>query len=206
MKNNDFNFCSTQQYWRISVLVWSLFLFLNMPVMNAQSRLSVELRGGANFATKELSDATLKTGFGFEGTAAFRFMPHLSAYAGWGWNQFSADQSFAGTDMQFEETGYTFGLRFLHPFGESKLHYLVEGGGIANHIEIENKDGDIIADSGHGLGWQIGAGLGIPLGDHFRITPSIRYRSLSRDIEINEVKTAADLNYISAGVGFAWLF
>ncbi len=47
---------------------------------------------------------------------------------------------------------------------------------------------------------------GIPLGDHFRITPSIRYRSLSRDIEINEVKTAADLNYISAGVGFAWLF
>jgi hypothetical protein len=46
---------------------------------------------------------------------------------------------------------------------------------------------------------------GIPLGDHFRITPSIRYRSLSRDIEINEVKTAADLNYISAGVGFAWL-
>lgn len=206
MKNDDFNFCSTQQYWPMRVLAWGLFLLLNMPFISAQSRWSVELRGGANFATKDLSDATLNTGFGFEGTAAFRFMPHLSAYGGWGWNQFSADKSFAGADIQFEETGYTFGLRFLHPFGASKLHYLVEGGGVANHIEIENKDGDIIADTGHGLGWQIGAGLGIPLSDRFRITPSIRYRSLSREFEINEVKTAVDLNYLSAGLGFAWLF
>ena len=106
----------------MSVLAMGILLLVNIQVMSAQSRWSVELRGGADFATQDLGDASLKTGFGFEGTAAYRFMPHLSGYAGWGWNQFSADRSFAGTDMQFEETGYTFGLRFLHPIGASKLH------------------------------------------------------------------------------------
>lgn len=204
MKNWNFDFCTTRPYWLMPLL--GLFLLLNIQVMSAQNRWSVELRGGANFATRDLGDASLGTGFGFEGTAAYRFMPHVSVYAGWGWNQFSADQSFAGTDMQFEETGYTFGLRLLHPFGQSKLQYLVEGGGIFNHIEVENKAGDIIADSKHGLGWQLGAGLGIPLGNRFQITPSVRYRSLSRDLEINEVKTTVDLNYLSVGLGFALTF
>jgi hypothetical protein len=97
-------------------------------------------------------------------------------------------------------------LRFLHPFGQSKLHYLIEGGGIYSHVEVENKAGDIIADSGHGLGRQVGAGLDISLGDRFQITPSVRYRSLSRDLEINELKTAVDLNYLSLGLDFARTF
>ncbi|WP_148270515.1 outer membrane protein [Haliscomenobacter hydrossis] len=101
---------------------------------------------------------------------------------------------------------FSFRAHLLHPIGESKLHYLLEGGGIANHIEIENKEGDIINDSGHGLGWQVGAGLGVSLSDRFRITPSIRYRTLSRDFDITKVKTEVDLNYLSVGLGFNWLF
>jgi hypothetical protein len=173
---------------------------------NGQDKLSVELRPGFNFATKDISDADLQIGFGFEGTIAYKIMPHLAAYTGWSWNHFGADKSFAGTDVCFEETGYSFGLKFIHPIGQYDINYFISAGGTYNHIEIENKDGDIIIDSGHGFGWQTEAGLLIPLSEKFSLLPSVRYRSLSRDVEIEKVNTSLQLDYISVGVGLSWSF
>lgn len=172
----------------------------------AQDKWNLELRPGVNYATKDISDADLKVGFGSELTIAYNFMPHLAAYAGWSYNNFGVDQSFAGTDASFEETGYTFGLQFIHPIGESDIKYLVRAGGTYNHIEIENNDGGITFDSGHGLGWQAEAGLSIPLSEKFSLLPGVRYRSLSRDIEIENVSTSVQLNYFSVGVGLSWSF
>jgi len=190
----------------LTVTIITLILLLTTANINAQNYWSVELRNGASFATKDLGDANPGTGFGFEGTIAYRFMPHLAVYAGWGWNKFSADNSFAGANMDFEETGYTFGFQFIHPIGESNISYLVRLGGIANHIEIENPDGKIISDSGHGLGWQAGAGIVIPVFDRLNLLPSVRYRSLSRDIQIGNTVTSVDQNYVSVGVGLSWSF
>ncbi len=81
----------------------------------AQDRWSFEFRPGVNFPTKELGDAELNTGFGLEGTFAYRFMPNVGVYGGWSWNRFSSDNSFAGTDIDFEETGYTMGLQYIRP-------------------------------------------------------------------------------------------
>lgn len=167
---------------------------------------SLEFRPGIDYATKDIADADLGMGFGLEGIVAYHFMPHLAAYAGWSYNNFAVDQSFAGPDASFEETGYSFGFQFIHPIGESTLSYLVRIGGTYNHIEIENNDGDIIIDSGHGLGWQAEAGLMIPLSDKFSLLPSVRYRSLSREIEIESIITSVDLNYLSVGVGLSWSF
>ncbi|NJR76063.1 MAG: opacity protein, partial [Scytonema sp. CRU_2_7] len=112
------------------------------------------------------SDADLKTGFGGELVLAYRFMPHLGAYAGWGWNKFNAKQSFMGADTDFEETGYVLGLQFIHPIGESKFSYVLRGGAIYKHIESENAEGKIMADTGHGWGWQGDIGLSIGLGEN----------------------------------------
>lgn len=175
----------------------------------AQESWSAELRPNLNFATKELGNADLNTGFGFEVALGYRFMEHLGAYAGWGWNQFSSEElTFAGRgDTDFEETGYTFGLQFIHPVANSEmLSYLFRAGGIYNHIEVENEGGDITADSGHGLGWEIGAGLQVDLGSNWNLRPQVGYRSLSRDIEIGNTSTDVDLNYISLGVGISKLF
>lgn len=172
----------------------------------AQNRWGAEFRSGVDFATKDIADADLKTGFGFEGAIAYRFMPHLAAYAGWSWNHFAVDQSFVGTDASFEETGYTFGLQFIHPIGGSDVSYMVRAGGTYNHIEIENNYGEVIIDSGHGLGWQAEAGLMIHISENFSLLPSVRYRSLSRKIDINNVNTSVDLNYVSVGVGLSWAF
>jgi len=182
----------------------NMALFYNQSF--AQDKLSLELRTGINYATKDISNADLGLGFGAELNIAYRFMPHLAAYAGWSYNNFAVDQSFAGTDASFEETGYTFGLQFIHPIGESGLSYLLRAGGTYNHLEIENNNGNIIIDSGHGLGWQVEAGLVISLSDKFSLLPSLRYRSLNRDIEIENVSTSVDLNYLSVGVGLSWSF
>ena len=178
----------------------------NQIAAQTNNRWSLEFRPGVDYATMDISNADLGLGYGLEGTIAYRFMPHLAAYAGWSWNHFAVDESFAGPDASFEETGYSFGFQFIHPIGESTLSYLVRVGGTYNHIEIENNDGDIIIDSGHGLGWQAEAGLMIPLSDKFSLLPSVRYRSLYREFEIENINTSVDLNYFSVGVGLSWSF
>jgi long-subunit fatty acid transport protein len=189
----------------VTVIIGLVILFASYPV-EAQDRWSLEIRSGAAFATQDLGDADLGVGFGFEGTVAYRFMPHLAAYAGWDWCHFSADQSFAGADVDVEETGYAFGLQFVHPLGASSLAYFIRAGGILNHIEIENDGRDIVADSKQGLGWEVGAGVVLSLGDCWRLAPGVRYRSLSRDIEIGVASTPVDLTYLAVEVGLSRSF
>lgn len=192
---------------RIIIGIMSLVMFCAANPLAAQERWNVEIRGGAAFPTQELADGTdLNTGFGSEATVSYRFMPHLAAYAGWGWYQFSADQSFAGSDIDFEETGYTVGLQFIHPFGTSRVRYLIRAGGIFSHLEAENNDGDIIGDSEHEFGWQIEAGLAIPLGSRWTVLPGVRYRSLSGDIDVDGATTEVDLHNLSVGAGVSWSF
>ena len=174
---------------------------------DAQSKWSIDLRPGVNFATKKLGNTDLNTGVGIEGTVAYRFMPHLGAYAGWSWNRFGTSETSEANDMDIEETGYSFGLQFIHPISaQSRINYIIKGGGTYNHIETENSQGNIVNDTGHGLGWQLGVGAAIPVGKRVSLIPEVRYRSLSRDIKIGNTSTAVDLNYVSAGVGVSFSF
>lgn len=164
-------------------------------------RFEIELNGGASVATGKVGETKLNPGFGFEGTLHYRILQHTGVYAGWGWNRFGADNSFAGTDVCFEETGYVFGLQFKHPIGSSPLSYYLRVGGLYNHIEIENAAGDIIGDTGHGLGFQLGAGIDYNLGKNWSITPGLKFNSLSRDVEVEGVTTGLNHNYLSLKVG-----
>ncbi len=166
-----------------------------------EKRFGFELSGGASLAPRDLGDADLRTGLGFEGILHYRFMPHMGVYTGWGWNKFTSDASFAGSKMDFEETGYVFGLQFKHPIASSAVSYYVRAGGLYNHIEVENTEGDIIGDTGHGFGWQAAGGVDLPLGRNWSITPGVKFNSLSRDVSIEEVTTKLDLNYIQLRVG-----
>lgn len=172
----------------------------------AQDKWSLEIRPNLNFPTTEVGDADINTGFGIEVALGYRFMEHLGAYAGWGYNTFNTDDAFAGSDTDFDETGYTFGLQFIHPFNNSSISYLIRAGGIYNHIEVENGEGDITADSGHGLGWEVGAGLQIDLGSQWNLRPQVGYRALSREIDFDSTTIDIDLNYLSFGVGIVKIF
>lgn len=191
---------------RNAFLVIMLLLISNLVM--AQNRFNFELRPAANYAISDLGDAQIGPGFGFEGMVNYTFEFNVGLYAGWGWNQFTADNSFAGKDVGFEETGYSFGLRYYYPITGERFRVMVGAGGLWNHIEIENSDGEIIADSEHGFGYQVEVGFPISLGnkDRWQITPGLRYRSLDRQVKLNSIITDTNLNYLSLGLGLAFKF
>ncbi len=174
---------------------------VNVFAQENEKRFGIELSGGASFATRELGHADLKAGFGFEGIFHYRFMKHLGVFAGWGWNKFSANDTFAGSNMDFEETGYIIGLQFKHTIASSPVSYYVRAGGLYNHIEMENADGNVRGNTGHGFGWQAACGLDIPLGKNWSITPGAKFSALSRDIHVEGAATHLDLHYISVRIG-----
>jgi hypothetical protein len=187
--------------------VLALVLIAAPATAQAQDRWRFEIRGGAAFPTEELGNASLGTGFGFEGTVGYRIQPHLSVYAGWDWHRFTADASFAGSNNDFEETGYAVGLQFEHPIARSEaVAFQLRAGGTYNHLELENTAGDPVTDSGHGLGWEGGAGLAFRLGGGWQITPGVRFRSLARDLTVGSVTTPANLRYLAVDVGFSRSF
>ena len=140
-----------------------LVFLLSCNAQENDKRFGFEFSTGASVATKKLGGSTLNPGVGFEGIFHYRVLPHAGIYAGWGWNKFGADESVFGNNIDFEETGYVFGVQFKHPIGERKTSIYFRAGGLYNHIEVEN-DGDITHNSGHGLGWQAAAGsIGVDL-------------------------------------------
>ncbi|MFO7655656.1 MAG: outer membrane beta-barrel protein [Bacteroidales bacterium] len=193
---------------KTKALALTMFVLLSLSSLaqESETRFGFELNSGISLATKKIDGASLNPGFGFEGTLHYRFMPHLGAYAGWGWNRFGADESFAGNDVCFEETGYVFGLNFKHPIGTSKLAYYVRAGGLYNHIETENADGEIINDSKHGFGYQLASGIDISLGKNWSLTPGFKFNSLSRDTEYEGIVKQLDYQYISARIGITKMF
>ena len=185
-----------------------LFAFVILTILSVstiaqekEKRFGVELSGGASVATRKLDDATLNPGLGFEGILHYRFLKHTGIYVGWGWNRFGADESFAGNDVCFEETGYVFGLQYKHTIGSTPLSYYLRAGGLYNHIEIENADGDIIGDTEHGIGLQLAAGIDYPLGKNWSITPGLKFNALARDVEMNSSTTPLDYNYLQLRIG-----
>ncbi len=185
----------------IVTLTFLAMITLSGIAQESEKRFGFELSTGASVATSKPGDAEMNTGVGIEGIFHYRFMPYTGVYAGWGWNKFSSDNSFAGLNADFEETGYVFGLQFKHPIGSLPLSYYVRAAGLYNHIEIENEEGDIMYDSGHGMGWQLAGGLDVDLGKNWSLTPGIKFNSLSRDIEFEGADEQMDFNYLSFRVG-----
>ncbi len=188
------------------VLTMLVVVSLSSFAQVSEKRFAFELNSGVSLATKKINDAKLNPGFGFEGTFHYRFMPYLGVYGGWGWNRLGSDNSFAGNNVCFEETGYIFGLNFTHPIGTSKLAYYVRAGGLYNHIETENTEGDIINDSKHGFGYQLAGGIDINLGKNWSLTPGLKFNSLSRDAMFEGTSKKLDYQYISVRVGIAKRF
>ncbi len=185
------------------LLVLALMAMLSIKsfAQDSEKRFGFELSSGASFATSELNEAKLNPGFGFEGTFHYRFMPHFGTYIGWGWNKLSSENSFAGSNLSFEETGYIFGFQFNHPIGSTPLSYYLRGAGLYNHIELENNDGEIIHDTKHGYGYQVAGGIDVKLGSKWSITPGVKFNSLKRESEYSGKSTDFNLNYLSISIG-----
>jgi opacity protein-like surface antigen len=174
-------------------------------VVTAQSPISIELGAGIAVPVQDFGNAELGTGFGFGANVRYRFQPHLLGYAGWEWFHFSAD--LAPDELDVEQTGYTFGLRYEHPIGSERPAgtpspaWWVRAGGLLAHVELEDEAGESAGDTDHGLGWEAGLGISWPLNNRVAVTPGVRIRMLGREIDMGLGAQDATLTYVTAGVG-----
>ncbi len=186
-----------------------LLTLLSLNTLMAQpnkKRFAFELSGGASLATSKPGKAELRPGFGFEGTFHYRIAPFAGIYAGWGWNRFGSDESFAGEKNSFEETGYVLGVQYLHPISGGPLSYDLRAGALYNHIEIERAQGDIVGDTGHGFGYQLAAGISYNLGKNWSLAPGIKFNALTRDLKMESSVTELKHNYVSLRIGIVKRF
>jgi len=183
--------------------VLSMVLLLSSAIFaqNSDKKFGFELNGGASVATQKMSNTSLNPGGGFELLFHYRFISHVGVYAGWGWNKLSADNSFAGKDICFEETGYVFGLQYMRPISNSPFSYYIRGGGLYNHIETENSKGEIINDTGHGLGFQVASGVNYSLRKNWSLTGGLKFNSLNRDTDFEGVSKNLTYQYLSLRLG-----
>lgn len=186
-----------------AIFIGIIFLSLILPAQaqTADSRWGFELSSGLSMATQKLGGAKLNPGLGFEGIFHYRFAQHTGVYAGWGWNRFGADNSFAGSDVCFEETGYVMGLQYKRALGSSPVSWYLRAGALYNHIETENADGDIINDTGHGWGWQLAGGIDLPLGKSWSLTPGVKFNSLTPETSFDGTTRQLDYRYLQVRVG-----
>ena len=193
-----------------SLVVLGVLLAAMTSTATAQRRWDIAVQGGAAFPTMDLYDTNLDIGFGFEGTVSYRFLSSVAVYAGWDWHRFTTESgspSFIGEDVDVEETGYVLGLRYEHALGDaSSPAVMLRGGVTLNHIELEDDAGELQSDSGHGLGYEVGAGFSIPIGERVRLVPSGRYRALDRDLTAGDVTRPVTLAYATAELGIHWSF
>jgi hypothetical protein len=168
----------------------------------------LELGAMSAMAVEELADTDLGGAGGVGGTLAIRVFHGIALYGGWDWLRFYADRSFAGDERFFEESGYTFGLRFEHAIlGVAEPLFRIEGGRTYRHVEIKDDDvGDLIANSGYSLGFEIGAGMTFPLDTSWRLSPMLRYRSLSPAFDVGDHGVEGDLHYGALEVRVARVF
>lgn len=185
----------------ILMLAAMTLMSVQNQAQETEKKFGIEFNGGLSLATQKVADARMQPGFGYEGLLSYRFMPSMGVYAGWGWNKCASKDSFAGKDIDFEETGYVVGLEFRRAFAASDLTGFVRAGGLYSHLELENNDGDIIADTGHGFGFQLAGGIDVPLGKNWSLMPGIKFNSLQRDVAFEGVDRNLQHHYVSARLG-----
>jgi hypothetical protein len=171
---------------------------------HAQPRWTLDVRGGAAIPTAQVRGYDLGTGVGFRATLGYRILVRTAAYVDWDWHSFAPDESFAGPEVDFEESGYSFGIGFRHPLlgdAGNGAALAVRAGGTYSHIELEDSEGNLIADSGHGMGWEAGVGLDLDVTERVRVTPGLRYRSLSRPVLVGSTSSDVALRYLSLDFG-----
>ncbi len=184
----------------------SLFLFLIFSSVTAQEKWSLEFRPNLDFPITKVENEKINTGFGFDASLSYNITEQFGVYVGWGWNIYRAENLPETGNIDMDETGYTFGIKFMHPISESSLSYFIRLGGIYAHVEVENEAGKNIADTGHEPGWEISGGFDFSHLSSFSLRPQVGYRNFSADFSSEDVIKQIDLNNFFFGIGIAKAF
>jgi len=159
-----------------------------------------------DFPTGKTRGVDLANGLGFEGTVSVNLSRQISADGGWGLRSFNLIGSNAQDAVSIQNLGYTLGLQWQDYAVAGDLGYRLRIGARYGGIDVENQQGLVTEWSGNGYGWELGFALIVPLGDHWELTPGVRYKSLPGTIVINNESRSFRLGYVAVGLGISHRF
>lgn len=176
----------------------------------AQQRFSATLQGGAAIPVENFNDVDLKTGAGFEATVSYQVHPRIAVYAGWDWHRFVVQwpaRPFLGNARKMVESGFALGAEYSYPLRpEGPVSVLLRAGGTLNQFNTKDDSGNSTEKSGYGLGWEMGAGLGVRVARNLQVGPALRLRMISRDLTIDATKRENRLTYLTLGAAVRYRF
>lgn len=170
----------------------------------AQQPWTLELRAGGAFPTVDVvGDLGTGNGVAFEGAVGYRFLPFLGAYVAWDWVGFTPENSFAGSDVDFEGTGYLAGLRFQRGISDAVPFDVWARAGVRyDHLELEDASGEIIAGTGRDVGLDLGGGVAVRVAEAWTLTPGVRYRAITHDVQLSPSRTEeAEFRHVIVDLG-----
>ena len=166
--------------------------------------LSLEIRGGLPFPTGELNDVGedigdgLGPGYTLGGSVTLDLTPMVGVYGGYTFTHFQVED-FEGIGLNTD--GFDAGLRLSLP-GATGISPWAKGGVVYHDAEVVFDD-DVQTNPGEldvserQLGFEVGGGIEVRLGQRLSFTPGVSYVRFGTDAGFNE----RDVSYIKGDVG-----
>lgn len=173
------------------------------------------LRGGAGIPTGDFSNTgssatavdAAKSGFGY-GVDAGLSLGFIGVYAGFDHIKFDCESNTCDSDGKYSLQGLAAGLRLSLP-GSSLVRPWVKGGVTFNELKGEFGTSSQGLSTDRNPGYEIAAGLDIPLLQIFSLYPQARYvgQNLKYDIPgvtNNATSPEAKANYMTFDLGLSF--
>ncbi len=166
----------------------------NPGVAAAQSPLpiSVEVRADAVFPIGDFADY-VNTGVGIGGSVALQIIPNIGLYGGYSRTTFDFDEI---PNARAIDSGFAVGLTAGLPGFSPDFAPWVGAGVLIHDMEVEGVQPEPIGDSS--IGFEVGAGVAIPILPRVRLTPAVGFRRFTAPLP---GRAEAAISYIGAGIG-----
>lgn len=148
--------------------------------------LAIEARASAAVPTGDFGDTGggIGTGYGFGVNGELKLNPLFGVYGGYSWTGYDFEEGDDRVEQQGVDAGVRVGLGLLplNPYARAGIVY--------------HKLDDGIAENERKLGYELGAGLGFPLGRVISVTPEVSYTRINDALGDND-----HLSAVRFGVG-----
>ena len=210
-----------------TLLMLSAALLLAAPAAAQTSPFALEVRGRAAFPTGDFGDEDedgvgLGTGWGGSIEGSWQATPLLGVYGGYSYTAFPIDfgdlqepleEVIDDPSVDVTDSGFDAGARITLPVMNGGV--FVRGGVVYHRVGVELSDemedffetvgvSDDDLESDWSLGWQLGAGVLVPLGQRLSASVSGAYTRYAPEFEDSadpSLSADGDVSYASVEVG-----
>jgi opacity protein-like surface antigen len=126
---------------------------------------SIEVRGGLALPTGDLKDEDVTSGVALSVNGQFRFNPMFAAYAEFNWAQFGVEDA---DDVDVTDQGFGGGV--IANFNAGSVQPFLKAGVTVNQLTVDEIDAE-----DEQIGFRVGGGLSVPLGNRMSVTPGVTY-------------------------------